>query len=129
VTGATLQTADSPRWIAVAVLVLISLLTVVAVVLGEGSVAVAVAPLIVAALLWWMWRAPLRVSVLLLMFVGLVLEDPDQRPAGGAWRSPLYTLGAVMLAHLNVTTGIGRCFSRGSTCSSPSCFSSSSIAS
>ena len=105
--------AGSPHWITVAVLVPISSLTVVAVVLGEGSVALAVTPLIVAALVWWMWKAPLRFSVLLLMFVGLVLEDPDQRPAGGAWESPLSTLGAVMLAHLNVTTGIGALFFSG----------------
>ena len=112
-TGVTLQMAGSPRWITVAVLVPISSLTVVAVVLGEGDVAVAVTPLIVAALVWWMWKAPLRISVLLLMFVGLALEDPDQRPAGGAWESPLSTLGAVMLAHLNVTTGIGALFFSG----------------
>src|SRR5207247_10709357 len=113
VTGATLQMAGSPRWITVAVLLPISSLTVVAVVLGEGSVAVAVTPLIVAALVWWMWKAPLRISVLLLMFVGLVLEDPDQRPAGGAWESPLSTLGAVMLAHLNVTIWFGALFFSG----------------
>jgi hypothetical protein len=88
-------------------------LTIGAVIASDGSVAAAVAPAVVAAVVAWMWKAPLRASVLLLMFTGLVLEDPAQLPAGGAWRSPLYTLGALMLAHLNVTTGIGALFFSG----------------
>ncbi len=102
--------ARSTPWTSVA---LLGLLTVQAVGLGDESVGVAVALLIVVALLWLMWKAPLSVSVVLLVFVGLVLESPDQRPAGGAWESPLYTLGAVMLAHLNVTTGIDALFFSG----------------
>jgi hypothetical protein len=49
------------------------------------------------------WVLPLRIPVLVVTFLALTLENPGDVPAAGLWRSPLYTFGALMMAHLNVT--------------------------
>lgn len=50
-------------------------------------------------------RAPLRYAVMGMMACALILENPSDQPACGAYRSPLYPLGALMLQHMNVVTG------------------------
>lgn len=85
----------------------------VALVVGDEGVELAMAVIVLVALLWHVGRAPLGVGVLIVTFVALALDTPDQRFAGGEWRSPLYVLGTVMLAHLNVATGIKALFFSG----------------
>jgi len=80
---------------------MLTLATVLAVVAGDGRIGVAVAPVLIAAALYGLWAAPVRASALVLLFLALSLESPGD--ASGQWRSPLYTLGALMLANLNVT--------------------------
>jgi len=53
-----------------------------------------------------MARAPLRSSLLVLMFFGLVLENPNEMPASGAWQSPLFMLGGLLLIRLTKATGV-----------------------
>lgn len=47
-------------------------------------------------------KVPLR-PVLLVTFLALTLENPSDVPAAGLWKSPLYPVGAALLAHLNLT--------------------------
>jgi len=83
------------------VLIVLALATVGAVIAGNGRMAVAVAPVLVAAVIHGLWAVPVRTSALVLLFLVLALENPGD--AGGQWQSPLYTLGALLLANLNLT--------------------------
>jgi hypothetical protein len=82
-------------------------LTLVAVAIDSATVAYLVAPMIAVALLYAMWRAPLRYSLMVLMFCAFTLENPEESPAAGLWKSPLFTVGAVVLTHLNNVVGSG----------------------
>jgi hypothetical protein len=79
----------------------LTLLTIGAVVIGNGKIAVGVAPVLAAGVIYGMWKAPARTSALVLLFLILALENPGD--AGGRWRSPLYPLGALLLANLNLS--------------------------
>jgi hypothetical protein len=82
------------------------ILTLGAIVVGDGNPGIALAPVLGASVLFAIWKAPLRVTALVLVFLALALENPIERPANGLWQSPLYTLGALFLANLNITIGI-----------------------
>jgi O-Antigen ligase len=85
-----------------AVAVLGSLSLVLAFV-GDGSIGLALLPLGLAVLILAAARAPLRWSLLALAFLSMTLENPSEAPAMHRWRSPLYTVGALLLTHMNVT--------------------------
>jgi hypothetical protein len=70
---------------------------------SDGNVVLAFVPAICFALLQAIWRLPLRYPLLVLTFLVLTLENPSESPAAGLWRSPIYTAGALLLAHMNVT--------------------------
>lgn len=74
--------------------------------LGNGNVALAVAPLALALAVVTLVKVPLRYSLYALGFLCLVLENPAEAPATGLWRSPLYVVGALMLNKLNNTLPI-----------------------
>lgn len=78
-------------------------LTAVAVVLGDGNLALALFPTAALGLLYAVWRLPLRHPVLVLTFLALTLENPSDVPAVGLWKSPLYPVGALLLVHMNLT--------------------------
>lgn len=67
----------------------------------DGNPAVVLAPVLAIGLLVLLWRIPLRVPVLVLVFAGLVLENPGDAFACRLWKSPLATVGALLLAHWN----------------------------
>jgi hypothetical protein len=48
-------------------------------------------------------KIPIRHSLLVLSFLCLTLENPSEVFAWGKWKSPLATLGALLLAHLKET--------------------------
>lgn len=83
--------------------VVLCVASVAALVVGDGNPGVAVAPAFAVALLYAVWRLRLRWPVLVLAFLALTLENPADVPAEGLWKSPIYTLGALLLTHLNVT--------------------------
>ncbi len=83
--------------------VLLCGLTVAMLIVGNGNLALAVAPTLLFALLYAIWKLPLRYPLLILTLLALTLENPADSPACDAWKSPLYPVGAVLLAHLNVT--------------------------
>jgi hypothetical protein len=75
--------------------------TIVAAVASNGSVVAAIAPTISLALVGAIWIAPLRVTLLLLIFLGLALDTPGD--ASGQWQSPLAPLGRLLTENLNRT--------------------------
>ncbi len=79
------------------------LVSVIAVVAGDGNLGLAVAPALLFAAVYATWKIPLRWPLLVVTFLALTLENPAEVPACGLWKSPLYTVGALMLTHLNLT--------------------------
>jgi len=74
-------------------------------IIDNGVIGWIVAPFCI--LLGWfaILRAPLRNTMLTLMFFGLVLENPSEGPASGQWATPFQPIGALMLAHFKATLG------------------------
>src|SRR5678815_1177737 len=87
-------------------LALAVLLTLVAVMVGDETVSFLVAPVVVLALVFVLFRAPIRYSMMGIMFVALTIENPDEHPAEGLYKSPFYRLGGILLTHLNWTVQI-----------------------
>jgi len=86
-------------------------LTVIALLIGDGTLGWLVALVVLPLIFYAMAAAPLRSTLLVLMFCGLTLENPSEQPAAGQWQSPLFMLGAFMLVHLKQTIGGGLFFS------------------
>ncbi|HXK17292.1 MAG TPA: hypothetical protein VNG33_05810, partial [Polyangiaceae bacterium] len=75
--------------------------------LDVGALGWLVAPICVLLAWFAILRAPLRNTMLVLMFFALTLENPAENPGGNLWHSPFFSVGALMLAHLKVTIGWG----------------------
>jgi O-antigen ligase len=73
--------------------------TAVAALLGAGPAATA-APVLLAAVLWAAWTAPLRSSAGILAFLLLALDD--RWSANGRWASPVAPLGDLLRLSLRV---------------------------
>lgn len=91
-----------------AMLVAVWVATLGAMVLGAAvdQPILAVIPLAVALVLVAIAKAPLRYTLLALTFLALTLENPAENPGAGHWKSPVYILGALLLANLNTTLPI-----------------------
>jgi hypothetical protein len=81
-------------------------ITVAALLVGDAALGWLVAPIVLLLIFYAMVRSPLRDSLLVLMFCGLALENPNEIPASGAWESPFFQLGALMLIRLNKAAGV-----------------------
>jgi hypothetical protein len=86
-------------WIVLALLVLGGVATTAAAVVGNGNILVAMAPIVIAVALGIMWFAPLRIPLLVIVFLSLALDATDEGP----WNSPLARLGALLALNLNKT--------------------------
>jgi hypothetical protein len=86
-------------------------LVLTALAIDDGTVAWIIALAVIPLLFYAMAQAPLRSSLLVLMFCALTLENPAEQPAAGLWRSPLFMFGGLMLTHLKQTIGGGLFFS------------------
>lgn len=73
--------------------------------LDVGAIGWLVTPICI--LLGWfaIFRAPLRITMLTLMFFALVLENPAEIPASGQWESPLFKVGGLFLTHFKTIVG------------------------
>jgi hypothetical protein len=91
----------------------LGLLTLALSIVGNGNLGLALAPLALTLLVLLAARAPLRHSLLVLGVLCLTLENPGEIPASGLWHSPLYVLGALLLAHLNLTIPVKALFFSG----------------
>jgi O-antigen ligase len=92
---------------------LFALVTVAGVIVSDGNLVVAIAPVAAFSLLYLLWHVPLRYPVIALLFLGLTLENPGDDPASGLWKSPLYPLGALLLGHWNLTFHVKALFFSG----------------
>lgn len=75
--------------------------------IGVGAIGWIVGPIVMVLALFAILRAPLRSTMLVLMFLALVLENPSEQPGCGQWSTPFVHVGALMLAHFKVTIGFG----------------------
>jgi hypothetical protein len=75
--------------------------------LGVGAIGWLVAPVCIVLTWFAILRAPLRSTMLVLMFLALVLENPSEQPASGQWNTPFLYVGALMLAHFKFVIGWG----------------------
>jgi hypothetical protein len=91
--------AGVPRWIFPTLLVLGGAATTAAAIVGNGSVIVAVAPVLAVAALAVVWVVPLRIPLFVLIFLGLALDATDDGP----WNSPVAPLGRLLVHNLNKT--------------------------
>ena len=82
-------------------LALAALITAVGLAIGGTAVGTVVSLLVYLILVSIMAKIPLRYSLLGLTFLAFALENPGDTPAQGAFKSPLFPVGAVMLTHLN----------------------------
>jgi hypothetical protein len=76
------------------------LLTLVAVAVGEEMFSWLVAVIVVPLVIFVLIRAPIRYSMMGLMFVSLSIENPDEHPAEGLYKSPFFGLGGLLLTHI-----------------------------
>jgi hypothetical protein len=82
---------------------LLCVLTLAAILIGNGDMVVALLPALLVAVACAVCLLPLRYALLTLMFLALTMENPADVPAMGLWKSPLYPAGELLLAHLNLT--------------------------
>jgi O-Antigen ligase len=71
--------------------------------MSNGDVAVALAPCLIALLLWGICALPLRVPMLMLLALSWAVEIPGDAFAGERVHTPLHALGSLLFAKLNVT--------------------------
>lgn len=73
--------------------------------LDVGVIGWLVTPICVLLAWFAILRAPPRATMLTLMFFALTLENPAEIPAMGKWRSPFFTIGALMMTHFKTVVG------------------------
>lgn len=88
----------------VAIVGLVGLATAIAAIVGNGSLVLTLAPAGGAALLFAVSLAPLRTSLLVLMFLGLASDKPGD--AEDLWLSPFSFVGRALFHNLNQTVPI-----------------------
>jgi hypothetical protein len=81
-------------------------LSCLASIIDSGIVGWLIAPFAIGLFVFAASRAPLKSSLLVVMFLALTLENPSEMPAMGAWKSPLFTLGQLLLTQVKKTTGM-----------------------
>jgi len=83
---------------------LLALLTVAAIVVGNGNPAVALAPCLIALVLWALWVLPLRAAMLTLLVLSWTLEIPGgDFSASSMVQMPQRVVGALLFTKLNGT--------------------------
>ncbi len=80
-------------------------LAVFASILESGPIGYLVGPLCLLLCWFAIFRAPLKSTMLALMFFALVLENPAEGPASGQWFSPWVWVGSFMLSHIKSVIG------------------------
>ncbi len=83
-------------------LLALAMATVVAVLVGSGNVAIALAPALVALLVWALWLTPLRMTLVVLLALSWGLESPTDVFADGRVHTPWAMLGRLLWSKLNL---------------------------
>jgi hypothetical protein len=79
----------------------LALLTVAAIRVGDGNIALALAPSLVAMLVLALWLLPLRVTMLVLLVLAWAIEAPGDAFAAGLVKTPWKRVGEVLWGKLN----------------------------
>ena len=106
---ATSQIGGDSKALFAAVLGLIGL----GVLADSEALAWIIGPVVLVMIIVLMIKVPLRASLMTLMFFALVLENPAESFASGAWQTPFHVVGGLLLNHLNTTTGVRALFMSG----------------
>jgi hypothetical protein len=96
------STAGAPRWL----IPCLALVTGVAVVVGNGNVALALAPALVALLVWAVWTLPLRVTMLALLAASWAIESPSDVFASERIHTPWEMVGRILWGKLNLVVPV-----------------------
>lgn len=80
--------------------------SVAAAVIGQGNLAVALAPLGAVVGVLALYKAPLRATMVATAFMMLISDPPGAGPAGRLWFPPSFLVGKFMGDNLNNATGI-----------------------
>lgn len=91
-------------WAGIALLMVI---TLAGTIVANGHPAVALAPIVLFGVVYALLKAPLRLPAAFMLWGGLVLDSQAQELVNGAYKSPLYILGQLLLIKLNSTIPIG----------------------
>lgn len=83
----------------VALVPLVAIATIFAVILGDGSLGLALVPAGTAAVVWTMGVLPIRKTLVILMFLGLSVDRPGD--SQGLWNSWLAVIGGTLFQNLN----------------------------
>ncbi len=83
---------------------IIGLATVIATLLSNGSLVASIAPVLVGAVLWLIWVAPIRLTLCVVMLIGLSVDRPGD--SEGRWASPFITIGGMLFQNLNKVVSI-----------------------
>ena len=78
-----------------------------AVAAGNGNPLVAVAPVLAVVGGLILFHAPLRTTVLGVLFLVMVVDYLPEGPQSGLWQSPLFPIAMALFLNLSATTGIG----------------------
>ncbi len=73
----------------------------------NGNPLLSLLPVLASVTLYTLWRVPIRVPLMVMMFIGLTFENPGDVPADHRWQSPLYELGKLLLAQLKHSIPMG----------------------
>jgi len=84
----------------------LALLTLALLLIGNGDLRLALAPVALTLVVRAAIKAPLRHSLLVLGFLCLTLENPAEAPPVHLWTPPFYTLGALLLTHMNTVVPV-----------------------
>jgi len=84
------------------VIFLLVIATLGALIVGNGNLAIALVPSAIALVVWAAWFLPLRVPMLVLLFLAWALEVPGDAFACGRWVTPWMLVGSVLWAKLNL---------------------------
>jgi hypothetical protein len=91
----------APPLVPLLVVGLLALLTVAAIRVGDGNIALALAPSLVAMLVLAFWLLPLRVPMLLLLVLAWAIEAPGDAFAAGLVQTPWKRVGQLLWGKLN----------------------------
>ena len=98
----------SPRpWAAAVVTAGLCLVTVVALIAGNGDLTLALTPALLVLLLWAVWYLPLRGTVLVLLFLAWALEAPGDAFGAGLIKTPWNLVGRLLWGKLSGVIPVG----------------------
>jgi len=91
----------APPLVSLLIIGLLALLTVAAIRVGDGNVALALAPSLVAMVVLAVWLLPLRVPMLLLLVMAWAIEAPGDVFSNGLVQTPWKRVGELLWGKLN----------------------------